>query len=259
MFESGALNVNPAMLSAVMAISSGNSIFVPKALLSDPYKDIHEHELQRIVGNIGKPGITLMVCPQNPTVRRLSDDFRVVRHAKYDFKREDNFKETTLHLSFTDWKLALDTGTESWGTITKDVHYVESVVSVHDRGVWVADIDLVKDSDKLWRLASCTCEDQETQVSEKTSMAMRLTSVDNWDELLDSPKGIGIFRAKGNWVARLAAASILGRRSMVDGTYDTSIIVGGTVPCLRCAHRITSAGPRSGVGLWRKGSFFFID
>jgi len=259
MFESGTLNLAPDDFSNVMAISSGNSIFVPKALLSDPFEDIHEHELQRFVGNIGKPGITLMVCPQNPRVRRLSDDFRVVRHAKYDFKREDNFKETTLHLSFTDWKLPLNTGTTSWGNISEDVHYVESVVSVHDRGVWVADIDLVRGCNKLWRLTSCLCNDQEKQVSNGTSMSMRLTSVDYWDELLDSPNGIGIFRARGNWAARLAAVSILGRRSIVGGIYDTSIIVGPTVPCLKCAHRITSYGPRSGLALWRKGSFFFID
>ena len=259
MFESGTLNLQPNNFSNVMAISSGNSIFVPKALLSDPFEEIQEYELQRFVGNLGKPGITLMVCPQNPRVRELSDDFRVVRHAKYDFKREDNFKETTLHLSFTDWKLPLDTGTESWGNISKDVHYVESVVSVHDRGEWVADIDLVNDCDRLWRLVSCSCTDQEKQVSKGTNMITRLTSVDSWDELLDSPNGIGVFRAKGNWAARLAAASILGRRSNVEGTYDTSIIVGPTVPCLKCAHRIASHGPRRGLALWRKGSFFFID
>jgi hypothetical protein len=259
MFESGTLNIDPDDLTSIMAILSGNSIFVPKALLSDPYEDIREHELQRIVGNIGKPGITLLVCPQNPRVRGLSDDFRVVRHAKYDFKREDNFKETTLHLSFTNWKLPLDEGASSWGNIDKGVHYIESVVSVHDRGVWVADIDLVKDSNKLWRLTSCDCTDQEKQVPEKANMAMRLTSVDSWDELLDSPKGIGVFRARGNWVARLAAASILGRRSIVDGAYDSSIIVGPTVPCLKCAHRIAAYGPRSGLSLWRKEPFFFID
>jgi hypothetical protein len=259
MFESGTLNVSPDRLTSIMAISSGNSIFVPRALLSDPFEDIRGHELQRIIGNIGKPGITLLFCPQNPRVRGLSDDFRLVRHAKYDFKREDNFKETTLHLSFTNWKSPLDEGTDSWGNIDRGVHYLESVVSVHDRGVWVADIDLVKDSNKLWRLTSCDCTDQETQVPEKANMTMRLTSVDSWDELLDSPKGIGVFRARGNWVARLAAASILGRRSIVDGAYDSSIIVGPTVPCLKCAHRIAAYEPRSGLSLWRKEPFFFID
>jgi hypothetical protein len=200
-----------------------------------------------------------MVCPQNPRVRRLSDDFRVVRHAKYDFKREDNFKETTLHLSFIDWKLPLDTGTSSWGNISKDVHYVESVVSVHDRGVWVADIDLLNDCNKLWRLESCSCKDQEKQASQGTSKSMRLTSIDCWDEPLDAPSGIGVFRVRGNWAARLAAASILGRRSNFEATYDSSVIVGPTFPCLRCARRITSYGPRSGLGLWRKGTFLFID
>jgi len=257
MFESGNLNITLNYnLASVMAISSGNSIFVPKALLSDPFENIDEYKFQRIVGNIGKPGITLLVCPQNPRIRGLSDDFRVVRHGRYDFKREDNFKETSLHLSFTDWKLPLDTGTRSWGNITKDVHFIESVVSVHDRGVWVADIDLVKDSQKLWRLVSCGCQDQEAQVSNKSSMSMRLTSIDSWDELLDSPKGIGVFRARGNWAARLAAASILGRRSVSD---SNSFIVGATAPCLRCAHKLMSSEAQEGLGNGPKHPSFFVD
>ena len=35
------------------------------------------------------------------------------------------------------------------------------------------------------------------------------TSVDSWDELLDIPENVGVFRAHGNWAARLEAVSIL--------------------------------------------------
>jgi hypothetical protein len=34
---------------------------------------------------------------------------------------------------------------------------------------------------------------------------IKLTSIDNWDELLDSPSGAGVVRANSNWIARLAA------------------------------------------------------
>jgi hypothetical protein len=46
MFESGMLNLDTEGFKNVLVISSGNSIFVPKALLSDPFEDIQEHELQ---------------------------------------------------------------------------------------------------------------------------------------------------------------------------------------------------------------------
>lgn len=71
----------------------------------------------------------------------LSDKYNVVTHATYDLKRENNFRGTPLHLSFTDWTFPLQTGDTR--TIDQSVLVVESVVSVLDRGHWVADLDIL--------------------------------------------------------------------------------------------------------------------
>ncbi|KAH8802162.1 hypothetical protein F5882DRAFT_457177 [Hyaloscypha sp. PMI_1271] len=256
MFESGNLNLDPSSLNSVMAISAGNSIYVSSMVLSDPYDVVPEYDIRRIVGNVGYAGITLMIAPQDPRIRDLSHDYTQVRHTKYDFEREDNFGGTTLHLSFTNWKMPIDTGAR--GTVDQDVYYVESVISVHDCGEWVADIDILNFDTKARRLVLCECEDQRAQSTPATSMITRLTSIDNWEELLDVPQGIGIFRARGNWPARLAAASILAKQAQDAKSMGGQIIVAGSSPpCLRCARRITRA---SSSTTSRYGKLkFFID
>jgi hypothetical protein len=151
------------------------------------------------------------------------------------------------------WKLPLDTG--SRGTVDRDVYYVESVVSVHDGGEWVADIDVLQFGRKLYRL-ECQCVDQEQQALQSRSMATRFTSLDKWEELLDAPQGIGIFRAHGNWAARLAAASMLAKKSGESNEVSgTAVVVGPSVPCLRCARRFTRVPHKSSYGQVK----FFID
>jgi hypothetical protein len=63
-----------------------------------------------------------------------------------------------------------------------------------------------------------------------------LISIDNWDELLDSPFAIGIFRAQGNWVARLAAACILARKDTEANVgYVGFLTCSEKPPCTKCA------------------------
>jgi hypothetical protein len=57
------------------------------------------------------------------------------------------------------------------------------------------------------------------------------TSIDSWEELLDEPGTVGIFRAHGNWAARLAAVSILSRNEI--GGHNFGVL--GPEPfCLEC-------------------------
>lgn len=63
-FETGGLRSNPSELDSVMAISSRNSIFIGGALLSDPSERTKTPDIRRVVGNVGKPDITLLVSPQ---------------------------------------------------------------------------------------------------------------------------------------------------------------------------------------------------
>jgi hypothetical protein len=60
MFENGTMNIRPSVLENVMAIATGSSIYVPSSLVYDPLEAPRQHELARIIGNIGKPGVALL-------------------------------------------------------------------------------------------------------------------------------------------------------------------------------------------------------
>ena len=68
-FESGASSLEPEVLEEILAIASGNSIFVVGTLLSDPFDISGRLYVKRITGNIGRPGICLLVSPVNPRIR----------------------------------------------------------------------------------------------------------------------------------------------------------------------------------------------
>lgn len=145
MMETGKINLDAQRLEHVIALSSGNSLFVSTRLLTDPYDDVPESSVTRIVGNIGRPGVNLLIPPAaSPLTRSLSTSFRAVAYAPFNGHREDNFKGTTLHLSFTSQKFPLDYGVT--GIVDHQVFFVESVISIHDRGQWVADLDTLRHS-----------------------------------------------------------------------------------------------------------------
>lgn len=158
--ESGTVNLDPEDLDSTLALCSDNSMFVAAVALLDPFETPAAHELRHIVGNIGHPGISLLVAPEEPKIRNRSNHYTAVTHAPYDFERENNFEGTTLHLSFTDWRFPLEAGGSR--TIDKDVLVVESVISVLDRGKWVADLDILCiEFEALSRITKdCTRHDQ---------------------------------------------------------------------------------------------------
>jgi hypothetical protein len=226
MFESGGINIDPAQLEGVMAMSAGNSIFVAEALLSDPGIDLPVWAIKRIVGNIGRPGVSLLVVPSSQLrVRAASNDFTAVTHADYDYQRENNFEATSLHLSFTGWKMPLVTGDQ--GFIDEDVHFLEAVISVRERGAWIADIDVLGTLSTIGRnkpyKACCTHPPL-------TKVFGELISIDSWDELLDLPRGVPIVRSRDNWVGRLAAACVARRKFSPAGVF----ILGPEWSCLKC-------------------------
>ncbi|KAK3393477.1 hypothetical protein B0H63DRAFT_458306 [Podospora didyma] len=213
MMESGKVNLDADKLDEVIALSSGNSLFVSSRLLNDPNAvDVADSAVTRIVGNVGRPGISLLVPPAAPPLcRPLSSSFRAVNYASFDGSREDNFKGTSLHLSFTSHTFPLDYGAS--GVIDHQVFLVESVISVHDAGQWVADIDPRKIFEQKpeqrlpmprRRLATC-CHPDELRLTVLDMFA----TIDTWEEILDIPPSIGLIRAHKNWPARLAASIIL--------------------------------------------------
>ena len=142
-FESGTVLLRPDERDQTLAIASGNSIFVISAIVSDPFNNLAENSVKRIIGNIGRTGICMLVAPFEPKIRPLGNQYNLVEHAVYDGKRENNFKGTSLHLSFTDWTLPLEVKSARGRTIDQEAYLVESVISVLDSGKWVADLNIL--------------------------------------------------------------------------------------------------------------------
>ena len=123
-------------------------------------------------------------------------------------------------------------------TIDHTISYLESVVSVRDRGRWVADLALLSIGATVLPMSKCgPC----TDASHLSSRNLRgsYVSIDDWEELLDPPfESCGIFRAKGNWAARLAVVSILLAQKRL---HEVSMI--GENFCLVCWEKSYLASP----------------
>jgi hypothetical protein len=171
-----------------------------------------------------------MIPPKSPAVRDYSvDDWYLYQHQAFDGVLDDSFGGTSLQLSFTGWKQEINVGT----TGGKDVeaYYIETVISVYDRAKWIADLDVLETcrSDRLLtsflshRYCACSTSTPSTAAAAAAAagVAQTLTnnqllakapqpliSVGSFAEIIVAPSGPGIITARGNWQARLAAASI---------------------------------------------------
>ena len=65
----------------------------------------------------------------------------LVIHEDSNSNAEGKFRSTLGYLSFTGYEMALSCG--SHGARGAEVYYLETLVSVHDRGEWIADIDIL--------------------------------------------------------------------------------------------------------------------
>lgn len=193
MFESGILNIDTQQLSEVVALCSEDSIFVSGLLLSDPATECFRINMRHLVGNIGQAGMIFMVAPMNPRLRPPKYDPRMIRPHSYDGKCTDKFKGTSLHLSFTNWKISLDWS--NTGEIDQQVFLLESVISVQDKGQWVADIDVLEleKSDSQVIQFQCECQRDAPPPSSEDVL-----SLESWEEILDPPPSVGVIRANGN-------------------------------------------------------------
>ena len=225
--ESGTLNFEPEVFEDTLAIASGNSLFVVGLLLSDPVDTEQADRIVRITGNIGRPGISFLVAPFEPKIRDLGSSYNLVNHVAYDGKRENNFRGTSLHLSFTDWDMPVEPKGARNGFVDQDARYVESIVSILDSGKWVADLDVLRI--KFQELAKLESNDV-CPGHPPGEPEYDHTSIDSWEELLDRPREVGIFRAHGNWAARLGAVSILCQKDQAQSIG----LLGPEDFCIRC-------------------------
>ena len=153
--------------------------------------------------------------------------WRMVNHKEFDGKLEDTFQDITLHLRFTGYELPIDIDAQKRGHQYTDAFLAEAVVSAHSAGNWVSDLNLSSlTSRNLLRVAprpSC-----QPQASPASKPDCDLVSIENWEELLDPPVIPGVFKAHGNWQARLAAVCM-----SVQLRYQTFLF--GNHGCWHCA------------------------
>jgi hypothetical protein len=189
MFESGGFNFLPEHLDQVMAISVGDSIYVAAPLLDDPSARPEPQEVRHIVGNIGRAGLALLIPPTAPRKKQPDlESYQLVNHYPYDGKFEDSFQSTSLHLAFSGYELPLDVGEH--GGRNREAFFLESLVSVHDRGEWIADLDILStfDSPRFRRIIDQPC----CRASHPGQVPnFPLVSIDSWQELLDVPLDAG--------------------------------------------------------------------
>ncbi|KAL8893617.1 MAG: hypothetical protein Q9192_005093 [Flavoplaca navasiana] len=225
MFETGSHSIQSTQLKSVMAMSSGNAIYVADALIQDPIEpnSYGPQGITRIIGNIDHPGVVMLAPPQAPLIRtENADSWRVIDHHKFDGKLENFFSGTSLHLSFTKYEIPLSV---SVGAVDADISMVETLISAHDQKNWVADLDVLsslrcENFFKRLRPPSCKHANQNPRPpSENAAVQIgkvcgkQLVSIASWEELLDPPGDLGrstiaVVRAYDNWPARVATMSV---------------------------------------------------
>lgn len=237
MFESGGFDFTPSQMDRVMAMSAGDSIYVAAAILCDPAKRPEPFEIRRIVGNIGRAGIAFLVPPNNPRIKELDlETYQVINHDPYDGKLEDCFKGTTLHLGFSGYEFSLDVGNH--GGRNREAFFIETLISTHDRGEWVADLDALSSltSSGLCRVNYQSEDCGHTPSERHYPPELPLITIDRWEELLEKPRDSAVVRAHGNWLARLAAAAV----SVKMGN-NTLLLAGNG--CWKCSEEALSSVP----------------
>ena len=207
-FESGRFQIQPKNLGNVMAMCSNDLIWVASFLLNDPLRGclLDEHpQIRAFPGNIGRSGIAFMVAPVEPMRRpNTIHDFRDIIHRPFEGHLQNNFRTTSLHLSFTTAESPL--GDNFSGMKDDEIYLLETLLAVHEGGEWVADLDVLSSFLSRTYTTLGLCEQHtESQVGAK----LEACCIDNWAELLEPPEArLGVVRACGDWQARLATFTI---------------------------------------------------
>lgn len=224
-------DIAPKTLCNVMAISSGNSLFIASSLLSDPQSLPARRKISHVMGNIGRPGTVLLVPPVEPRMMAPGiERWPFMNFRDWDGIGRDSFAESSLHLWFTGSTQEVSIGYS--GAQDKELYMVESVVSLHGKGEWVADLDILRalqGSSLVHRqrrsippslrgqvaLRGGPTDDgrrgmvcQENHDCQYRHQKLPLATIETWWELLEKSSNDCVFLAAGNWQARLAAMII---------------------------------------------------
>jgi hypothetical protein len=212
MFDSGEFDVEPMRLPGVFALSSGDSIFVATSLTTDPSERPGGPLVKRVLGNLGRPEMAFIVPASNPLLGGCDlASWHMVNHDLFDGSFKDSFKGTSLHLTLTGFEMFLDMGLG--GLRDRQVVMLESVISLHDRGKHLGDLDILRSFGHPNLAIGCNCEHHREfdehgsspsdDDSSKVSPELHdLVAIDCWDEFFDFPSNTAIIRVCGNWEAQ---------------------------------------------------------
>ncbi|KAL7787296.1 hypothetical protein V8C43DRAFT_324093 [Trichoderma afarasin] len=221
MFECGQL-LDVAHFREVFAITSNDAIFVATPLLADPHDVPIETEIKRVLGNIGKPGVSLLVPPPVPRIRETNTDgWNLLNHNSFSGEIENNFQKTSMHLSFTQYRQGLLDQTKNEHHIDSNIVLHEALVQIFDSSTWVGDLDVLSTlNGPLISRVHCKCSEKRHPSLNTLQRSFRMIIVDNWEELMIPPldPAISVVRTAGNWIGRLAAVGIsirMGRLTVV--------------------------------------------
>lgn len=208
-FDSGHYDIDPGQLQDVMAMSSGNSLYIGSGLLCDPSDDSNFGCIRRIPGNIGRPGIAYLVPPVDPLIETVTiKDWRQLSHDTFDGRLRNCFGSTSLHLSFTGASSPINY--EFSGGQDAVVYILETLISIYEGARWIADLNPMKSvlgeaSGMIIRLKLSRTESCDMGIPPES----RIISIDNWLQLIEPPEErLALVRAHKNWQARLAATAL---------------------------------------------------
>lgn len=231
LFFENSFDLQPSQVSNVMAMSTGNSLFIAASLLCDPAKPPRGSKIRHVMGNVGKPGMALLVPPLEPRMMTLGiNQWHLIDRVRWDGMGRDSFKDSTLHLWFTGKNQEVDVGYS--GAQDRELYVLESAVSLYGKGgEWVADLDILKmlqEPPFVYRQEHSRPESKAVTkgTRSKNSVAgpilachgkhvpqyryedLPLVAVENWAELIQDEQLNCIFMATGNWQARLAVTML---------------------------------------------------
>ncbi|GES59373.1 hypothetical protein ATEIFO6365_0003065400 [Aspergillus terreus] len=177
---------DPRQLGRVFAMAYKECIYITMKCTCDPSEYREPYELRRLLGTI------------DPS------SWKVLSTNIFNGRAEDHFSNTSVHLAFTDYYVPLHEHNSH--SREHQVYFLESVASVHDSGTWVGDIDILQavEDERIFRLTYVPC----SRAHDIEDRPTPLVSAETWVDLLDPPDEALVFRANGNWIARLAAVAI---------------------------------------------------
>jgi hypothetical protein len=211
-FESGTLSVDVHEMDQVMAISSGNSLFIAQRILHDPIPppDMPSCAVAHAIGNVGKPGIALLFVPEQPMVREHDvEKWHVVNHNRFDGNSSGgSFEASSLHMSFTGWEGPLRVqGPSAFRGM--EAYNLETRISMYDQAEWVADLNILKSLGQSADLRVCGVLGKHCSHDPSISACgVEFVSIDCWEELLSPADELMILRSGSSWMVRLTGVSI---------------------------------------------------